>query len=259
MLRKLTVFSSLVALLSVGCQGGISGSGVEPYEDGAGIVGSKPDPGHPSVVALTLYGYGAFCSGVLINSYTVLTSARCIVDIVDPYSIEVFFGSKVKRVWNGQGFSVPVWDYAIDKGYNPYTLENDIGLLFLWYDVEVEPSPLEFTITEEDLGRTISYVGFRPNLFLSGSGQKTIAEVTLEEFNEDALMYLWRGEQDELPSTIPPFDPEESCVLGAGSPTFLVRDGVEYVIGINSYSSDDCESFGVNRRPTSWVDPDPQP
>jgi hypothetical protein len=256
-LLSLTLFSSLLA---AGCQADLSGSGIEADEEyGVGIVGSKPDKDHPAVAALTLYGGGAFCSGVLINSYTVLTSARCIVGVVNPYSITVFFGDKAKQIWNAQGIAVPVWDYAIDPEFNPYTLENDIGLLFLWHDVNIPPAKLGFDMSETDLGQTMTYVGYRPNLFLGGSGPRSKAEVVLEDFTDDSLMYIWRGEGSEVPEAVPPFNPEEDCLLGSGSPAFITRDGVEEVVGINSYSSPDCESFGVNRRPSPWVDPEPEP
>jgi hypothetical protein len=253
---------SLLSMFALGCDANLSGSGIDDEtEGGLGIVGTKPDNGkHPAVAALTVYGGGAFCSGVLVDRYTILTTARCITGIVNPYDITVYFGDKAKKVCDAQGLAIPVWDYVIDPGYNPYTLENDIGLLYLWYPVDsIQPADLALDLYPSDIGNTLSYVGFRPNYFVGGSGPKTGAEVTFEDFNDESLMYMWRGNDADLPTEVPRFDPQEDCLLGSGSPAFMMIKGKEKVIGINSYSSPDCESYGVNQRPHPWTDPEPAP
>jgi hypothetical protein len=69
--------------------------------------------------------------------------------------------------------------------------------------------------------------------------------VTLRVLDAERLLYLWRGTEADLPAAIPEFA-QGDCTKGAGSVTFLARNGALLLVGINSYSSADCQAFGVN-------------
>lgn len=212
---------------------------------GEPIEGGEEDTAHPEVVALIRQGEGVFCSGVLIAPDAVLTAAHCLLQFpLD--EIEVFFGRDASA---HDGFSVSVATVFLQPLFQPETLENDVGIIILQEEVtSVTPALLpDFLLTESDLESELTFVGFFPDSIEGGCGTRRSATVTLKAISQTNLMYLWQGAEADLPPGVPEFGPCD-CLREAGTAAFLVRGGVKYLIGVNSFSSDDCTSFGVNFR-----------
>jgi hypothetical protein len=85
-----------------------------------------------------------------------------------------------------------------------------------------------------------------------GDGRRLVGNVTLKDLADTTLMYFWQGNLSTLPASVPTLGPCD-CVRGAGSPTFLNRGGTEFVVGINSFSSEDCSTFGVNLQTSKYL------
>ncbi|MEP6605442.1 MAG: trypsin-like serine protease, partial [Nitrosospira sp.] len=71
--------------------------------------------------------YAHFCSGALITSRWVVTSAGCVANR-EVGELTVLIGTDSL---NFGGQSKKVISIAVHAGYNPYTLENDLALLYL--------------------------------------------------------------------------------------------------------------------------------
>jgi Trypsin len=227
-----SIATTTILLLLAGCNS--EGFG---FEEIGGSIASQPP-----VVALVAPNGSAFCTGVLVSEIKVLTAGHCI-DELSPTEVSVFFGNEIGT---GEGRFVAAVELVTAETFDPATLQDDLGVLTLSQPV-TDVAPAQFIsedVTAADIGSKLLFVGFgRGNL---DDNLKTTAEVTLRAVTADRLMYLWRG-NESLPSAIPEFEAGD-CTRGAGSPTFLIRDGEPLLMGINSYSSDDCEAFGVNRK-----------
>src|SRR5688572_17960770 len=98
MRRPLPSLVSMLSILAAACTAEIGGEGKLPEGKGdeLGIVGGTADVNHPYVVGVG-DASGAFCSGTVISTRTVITAAHCFGGIK-----KIFLGPNV----NGQSISV---------------------------------------------------------------------------------------------------------------------------------------------------------
>jgi hypothetical protein len=209
------------------------------------ILQGTPDPdGDPSVVFLNIKSAGGdgFCTGSVIAPHVVLTAAHC----VNPSE----FGGAITgvRAYFGtvQGLAslmdLPHWVTAREWHYNPdFNLDgnllHDNGVVV--FDEVLPSPPLPILLAEpadQARGQTIRLVGFgihRIGDQLSiGSRYETTAVIS----GFGAQLVDYQGNAHSI------------CSGDSGGPSFLSIGGVETIIGVHSYTLQDCIGFAHDSR-----------
>jgi len=145
---RVIVVALPVFLGVLGCGGSAEVVGSET----SAIVSGSDDPDDRDVVALADSRSGIVCSGVLIDSRTVLTAAHCFTDAMPA---EVLFGTDTR-----EATSIAIADVRIHPGFERLTLANDLAVVTLASDVAGVPGPLKAPTDSLSVGAELRVVGF---------------------------------------------------------------------------------------------------
>lgn len=249
-LRHTLLALPLLAVLA--CDGSIGGGKFEegkPDEPGLGIVGGTADVNHPYVVGVG-DNFGAFCTGTVISTRTVITAGHCFGGIR-----KIFLGPNV----NGQ--TINVVQEIRHPGYSNSTLTNDLAILKLGQDFPFPPAPLlreTMSNTPTYIGPNFTFVGYGNSSSSGGFGLKRSVTFPIAAVGPanvggtpgsiDSTMFYYR-----VPG-------ENTCNGDSGGPAFIVRGGVERHAGVTSFGDGPCTFDGVNNRTdnpaiTSFIQP----
>jgi hypothetical protein len=190
------------------------------------IVAGTRDEGDPAVVALLGQD---LCTGTLIHSRVVATSAHC---IGGDSPEAVFFGTDVRE----GGTRIDVVERVVHPAWNPDTLVFDVALLLLAEAAEAPPVRLnDRALDSSDVFADVRLVGFGdtgPSNDERGVKRQVVSVVT--EVDSTALYYGGT--------------PAQSCFGDSGGPAFLTFGGEEVLAGITSYGDPECAIFGAALR-----------
>jgi len=225
--------------------GGCAAPVAPPGRASEAILQGTPDPdGDPSVVFIQMNAAngGGFCTGSVISPHVVITAAHCVdpAEIgADITSVRVYLGS-VQGTLAVQ--DLPNWRAAREWHFNPDfnqdgNLSHDNGLILFDDPLPRTPLPLLLTgLGDEQRGATIRLVGFglhRLGDELSfGSRYQTTAVIS--GFGEQLVDY--QGNAHSI------------CSGDSGGPSFLSVGGVEHIIGVHSFTLQDCIGFAHDSR-----------
>ncbi|EDV35573.1 uncharacterized protein Dana_GF12404 [Drosophila ananassae] len=129
-------FVILLVCLSAGSAlaGTIGVSNADPFAREGRIVGGEDTTirAHPYQVSLQKKNSNHFCGGSIIDGYTIVTAAHCLVG----QKAEKIFVRLGSTLYNEGGRLVAVRALAYNENYNSKTMENDVGILKLAEEVE---------------------------------------------------------------------------------------------------------------------------
>ncbi len=202
------------------------------------IIGGSKTSGDPAVVAIYVEIMARekrfMCTGALIAPDTVLTAAHCLDQprLGFAHVFRVYAGddlsdknNRPKMFTGRKAFFHPKFNFKDPKG------GYDIGLLKLNEPMDIEPIPyLRGAMPSGMLGEKARVVGFGQSNSLIGTGSevKRTASVKLEGLDEKFLR-------------IGGFF-HNVCNGDSGGPVMMIIDGVETIVGVNSFGDGSCHS-----------------
>lgn len=210
-----TLILLTLAALSWGCSSGPATT----WATHDAIWNGEPTGDFPGVGALTVEGE-AFCTGTLIDEFTVLTAAHC-VDAIHGYA-----GADV-RFFTGPGATGPLEGGIViedAEGHPDWNGSNaDMGVVYL---TDPSDAPPVFVQVDEMIpgdweGRRVTLVGYGiTGDGLDDSGLKMMTEVAIYAFDEDVFFHYTAG--------------TNACFGDSGGPALHEADGRWWVVGVLS-------------------------
>lgn len=254
----------LISLLFLAYSGCSVNEDIKPST--VNILYGTADTTHTGVVYINLNGAG--CSGTLIAPDVVLTAAHC---VVSPSSMSVHFGNS--EPFDASRGVIEARVHPDWTGDTTDDLSNDIALLRLDSPAPpqaqiVAPLPSSQGLTLTDIDVTdLEFVGYGVTE-TGSSGTRLRMDQTLRYLCDAGGTYCNIDVpvgSDNYELLIPPGslgihmnNSGGICHGDSGGPAFVMRNGTEYVAGVNSFvihnSSDECDYFGAATRVAQFED-----
>jgi len=230
--RKIEWVGIALALLAV--QSGCSAPVDEPTgRTAAPIIGGEPDAADPAVVLLVSYPADqsvlSLCTATLVAPDVLLTAAHCVTPLTHAGET---FGVFVGPDANGYPTAAslipelhPVAEVHAHPDYDPAPpFYADIGVAILKSPLATPPVPLRTTALPSDIaGMSTRIVGYGQTTYGQLNAQKNSAKTVIAAVDSGDTLTVGDSVR-------------RSCVGDSGGPALVVLDGVESVVGVDSYS-----------------------
>lgn len=245
MRTRLAPLAALAAAL-VGCsaEGAVDGPLTEA---GLGIIGGTPTSGDPAVVLLVSYpaDKSTFdtCTASLVAPTVLLTAAHCVDATTHAgYVFGVFTGPDASAYPTAAQLApqlLPISETATHPDYDrdaPFYA--DIGVALLKDPLATAPLPVQ----QAPLDASIEGAEAR----IVGYGQLVYKELNLQKHEATTVV----AKLDAVDTLTVGDVAHKSCVGDSGGPALVVMDGVETIVGVDSYAdTTGCLEPAHYRRP----------
>jgi hypothetical protein len=228
-MRSLSASCLLVASLA-GCASSVPDA---PSQVSRGIIGGAADSGDPAIVLLISYptDQSTFftCTAELVSPSVLLTAAHCVDATNHPgYVFGVFLGSDASAYATASALApqlVAVKEVHAHPSYDPQApFTADIGVVVLDTAQSLAPLPFQRApLTSAIVGQPARLVGYGQTQYQQFNDSKYAAATTVQSLGQDDTVTVG----DAL---------HHSCVGDSGGPALAMMNGVETIIGVDSYT-----------------------
>lgn len=226
-----------------------------PSRASAAIIGGAPTEGDPAVVLLASYppdhSVVDFCTASVIAKDVLLTAAHCLDPDTHPgHSFGVFLGPDASPYETANTLIpelVPVKEVVIHPDYDPAPpFTADIGIVLLGGPLSIEPLPVRRAALDAGIvGQPARIVGYGQIKYQQLNTVRHEATTVVDSLGDADTVVV--GDLDH-----------RSCIGDSGGPALVTIDGVEQIIGVDSYTElSGCLEPAHYRRPdvyTSFLD-----
>jgi secreted trypsin-like serine protease len=214
------------------------------------IIGGEEDQGDPSIVALYAREpdaeAGSLCTAEIISPTVVLTAAHC----VHPELVGAKAQFWVLTAWNLMDSEHPsprlaVKEVHYHEGFSKANLlnGNDIAVAILAEPTDLKPLAINRqSIASSLVGDDVRIVGYGLNKHFGGKGAGTKRQATLPLDGVDDKFVLTGTWGKGI------------CSGDSGGPVLAKVDGVEQIIGVNSFGFLYCFGNSRSTRVDSYLD-----
>lgn len=241
-LKLPTVFQALLFTFAAGL--GLACKSTTQDTSETKIIGGSEEQGDPAVVAIYVEIMARearfMCTGTLIAEDLVLTAAHCLNQprLGFAHVFRIFTGTDL-RDKEDRPAAVTGREAHFDKEfqYRHPELGHDIGVLKLKEPMPIKPVPyLRGPLSQDLVGTKVRAVGYGLNssVFDSGSQVKRSTKVKVNAIKERFI---------EVGGFF-----HNVCRGDSGGPILMEIDGVETIIGVNSYGNGSCHSSSTATR-----------
>ena len=192
-----------------------------------------------SAVGALLYAEEPHCSGVLVSSTVVLTSAHCILSF-DPARFKFLLGPSYREPVQVS----KVYKAIPHRQYDERRLGvNDLGAIFLSSRItEVEPVQLSSELFQYPRYASLVHVGYG----LTGplEGVRRCVDIPIDESCEENVSYSTTN--------------MNTCHGDSGGGVFFDESGKVFLVGLITWGDESCSDFGIdmnlaNPRYIQWI------
>ncbi|MEP7120656.1 MAG: trypsin-like serine protease [Byssovorax sp.] len=224
----------VLPLMLPGCFSPTPDPGFEPVDEAASpIIGGMADPGDPAVMLLVSYPADEStldtCSAALISPTVLVTAAHCVDAATHPGHTFGIYAQPDATVYSTIAKLKPkllaVKSVHIPVAYDPAPpFRADIGVVVLAQPVDVTPLPINrATLKPELVGTPARIVGY---------GQTTPGKYNVKKYAATTVVQSIGPEDTVIVGDAM----HRSCVGDSGGPALVKIDGVETLLGVDSYT-----------------------
>ncbi len=223
-----------------------------PGRDDPAIIGGSADSGDPAVVLLISYpqDQSTFytCTASFVSPQLLVTAAHC-VDSANHggYTFGLFLGESALAYSTAAELApelIAVSEVHANPNYNPLSpFLADIGVVLVGAPQAITPLPFQKTpLSAAIVGQPARLVGYGQTVYQTFNDAKFSAATTVLALDSGDTVSV--GDANH-----------HSCVGDSGGPALVMMNGVETIIGVDSYTDvAGCTTAAHYRRLDEYVD-----